>query len=281
MERGLARAPSPRAQHRHELRSLTYVTLDQSNGGIVRNLSSAGIGLQVMAAVPPHEQMQVRFELRNPRLRVEARGEVVWSTFSGQCGIRFVDLSPQMSHQLKQWIFGDLLDRISTHAEREELTFAEPALSLVDEAHEDSAPEAEGEDGLIISANARKVIELPAPPEAAEDPILSHREVRELPEEAAVPLDWLSQPLSGRGLVWTINVLVVLAGLLLFALIFLSVAGEAPPWPFAVIGGTACLVTVMYWGFFQMFGGSSLGTRLARLVEGDPDDEESVSVRFR
>jgi hypothetical protein len=43
----------------------------------------------------------------------------------------------------------------------------------------------------------------------------------------------------------------------------------------------ACVVTLLYWGFFQMFGGLSLGTRLARLAAGNPEEEESISVRFR
>jgi len=83
-----------RAKHRHELRTLTYVTLDQANGGIVRNLNHEGIGVQAVAAVRPGQSVRVRFELRGPRLRVEARGEVTWATTSGRCGILFLDLSP-------------------------------------------------------------------------------------------------------------------------------------------------------------------------------------------
>src|SRR5450631_930394 len=92
MKAGLSPARQARAKHRHELRTLTYVTLDQANGGVVRNMSHEGIGVQAVAAVRPRQQVRVRFELRYPRLRVEARGEVAWSTFSGECGIRFLDL---------------------------------------------------------------------------------------------------------------------------------------------------------------------------------------------
>ena len=70
-------------------------TLDQANGGIVRNISHEGIGLQAVAALRPQQQLRVRFELRHPRLRVETRGEVTWATRSGQCGIRFLELSPK------------------------------------------------------------------------------------------------------------------------------------------------------------------------------------------
>jgi hypothetical protein len=94
MEAGTSPARRARAQHRHELRTLAYVTLDQANGGIVRNLTHSGIGVQVVAAVRPRQQLRVRFELRYPRLQVETRAEVVWATFSGQCGIRFLDMPP-------------------------------------------------------------------------------------------------------------------------------------------------------------------------------------------
>src|SRR5215469_17680240 len=113
-----------RAQHRHEMRTLTYITLDQANGGIVRNLTSTGIGVQVVAAVRPKQQVRVRFELRYPRLQVETRAEVVWATFSGQCGIRFLDTPPALKRQIDQWIFGDLLDGISLHVDQPGSIFA-------------------------------------------------------------------------------------------------------------------------------------------------------------
>ncbi len=284
MEAGLSRDRPSRVQYRHELRSLTYVILDQSNGGVVRNMTSEGLGLQVMAAVPPGQQMQLRFEMRSPRLRVETRGEVVWSTFSGQCGIRFLDLSPRMGQQIKQWIFGDMLETVAMHAQRAEPIFGEAALEfpVANDSPEEDGEQAQVEvdDGLMVSATPLNVIALPVRPDPSAEPALVHRETS-APEEAPPRLEWLSQALSGQGLAWTVNVLVVFAGLLLFALVFLSVAREAPPWPVAVFSGMAGAVTLMYWGFFQMFGGSSLGARLARLAVGDPEDEESISVRFR
>src|SRR5579872_7336068 len=116
MDAGISPARQTRAQHRHQLRTLTYVTFDQANGGVVRNLTHEGIGAQVVAAVRPRQQLRLRFELRYPRLRVETRGEVVWATFSGQCGIRFLDLPQKTSRQIKEWIFGNLLEEISLHS---------------------------------------------------------------------------------------------------------------------------------------------------------------------
>ncbi len=253
MEAGLSPARQTRAKHRHELRTLTYVTLDLANGGIVRNLSHEGIGVQAVGALRPLQQLRVRFELRSPRVRVEARGEVTWATFSGQCGIRFLDLSPRMTRQINEWIFGNLLEGVSLHAERAGPMFAD----VLDD------------EGLMVSASPVKVIELPVRTDTSEIGF------------AAAELDWLSRPLSGRSLIWTINTLVVVAALLLFALVFLSVTGEPPRWPLETAGGAAIFVAGLYWGFFQLFGGKSPGARLARLVGRDWEGNEVRDARFR
>jgi hypothetical protein len=257
MDAGLSPARPARAKHRHELRTLTYVTLDQANGGIVRNLNHEGIAVQAVAAVRPQQQLRVRFELLHPRLRVEARGEVAWATLSGQCGIRFLDLSPRMTRQINEWIFANLLEGIALHARPVGAIFSE------------STAFPEIEDGLMVSAAPLKVIELPLRPQPVEP-----GRVR---DETS---DWLSQPLSGQSLVWTINTLVVVAALLLFALVFLSVTREPPRWPLALVGGATIFVGAFYWGFFRLFGGSSPGARLARLVGCDLE-EETDDARFR
>ena len=265
MDAGTSPAQQMRAQHRHELRNLTYVTLDEANGGIVRNLTNHGVGVQAVAAVRPQQQLGVRFDLRNPRLRVETRGEVVWATMSGQCGIRFLDMPERTSRQINEWIFGNLLQGGAAHAGQAESMFAVHAAAGNDGSA--AIAESEKEDGLLVSSAPVKVIPLPP------------RTVVQEPEDAqSQELDWLSRPLSGRGLAWTINLLAVLAAILLFAVVFLSVTREAPRWPWALAAGDAVLVALLYWGFFWMFGGVSLGTRLARLAESVEEEEHT---RFR
>ncbi len=280
MEAGISPARQTRAQHRHELRTLTYLTMDDSNGGVVRNLTHGGMGAQVVAAVRPHQQLKIRFELRYPKLRVETRGEVVWATFSGQCGIRFLDLPPEMTRKINEWIFGDLLEGISLHADPAESMFA----AGTDAELEDAMAPAQEDDGLVISAAPVKVIPLPSRKDVpkTDSPFL-----RALASERISPstdireLDWLSQPLSGRSLAWAVHTLVVLAGILLFMLVFLSITRQAPPWPLTVAGGTVLVVSGLYWGFFQLFGGSTLGTRLARLAERGEEAELERGPRFR
>jgi hypothetical protein len=263
-----------RAHHRQDLRTLTYVVLDEANGGIIRNLNHQGVAIQAVAAPRPHQVVRLRFELRSPRLRVDVRGEVLWSSPSGQCGVRFLDLPPRMIRQINEWIFGNLLESIPQHSSR--------AGSILWNVTSISASTEES-DGLIVSPAPHKVIQL-------ESQAL-HIESSPAEDEASSPtadtsldLDWLSQPLSGRSLAWTVDSLVVVASLLLFGLVFLSVTHELPRWPLSLDAGcgAAILVVALYWGFSIAFGGASVGARLARLsATAQEDDDSEDGDRFR
>lgn len=279
MDAGQAPARQARAQHRHELRTLTYACVEEANGGIVRDINHRGIGLQVVAAVRPQEQLRVRFELCQPRVRVETRGEVLWATRSGQCGIRFLDISPKMARQIDQWIFGNLLEEASLHSERAGFLFTGPQLAGTRSSWP-ATDAADEDDGLMISPAPLHVIELPMRPDLlVPDP--AHGVAPQIAPHGSPGFDWLSQPLSGRGLIWTINTLVIVAALLLFAVVFLSITGEPPRWPLTTAGATAIFVGVLYWGFFRLFGGASPGERLARMAGRDVEQAEAKHARFR
>jgi hypothetical protein len=265
MDAGVSSAQSARSQHRYDLRTLVYVSIDQANGGVVRNLTNEGIGVQVVAALPPKHQLRIRFELPHSRLRVEARGEVVWTTPSGQCGIRFLDLAPRTRRQIQEWIFGDLLEGSGLDSPSTGWMFNPPPVGVRKDGWADE------EDGLVISRAARNAIPLSAPGEDASATIAG----------GSLELNWLIQPLSARSLAWTVNTLVVVAALLLFMLVFLLVNREAPRWPLAMTGGAVVLVGGMYWGFFEVFGGGSFGERLARLARSEGDRVEDRDARFR
>ena len=40
-----------RSHYRHELRTLTYVILDEANGGVIRNLNHDGVAVQAVGAL--------------------------------------------------------------------------------------------------------------------------------------------------------------------------------------------------------------------------------------
>jgi hypothetical protein len=304
MQAGPSPAREARLRHRHGVRTLTYVTLDQGNGGILLNVTRNGVAVQTVAAVRLGQRLQVRFELFAPRVRVNARGEVMWSTSSGRCGIRFLDLSAKSAHQLDEWTFAKLLEGASPLSHASESVFAasranalqapaprssaaahsprqdqDEGLDAESDGSDDSA-QSDSSDNLIISSARVRVIDLPKP-NLTSSPAVPNPVAFDGPaSDPALRLDWLSQPLSGRGLAWIVNGLVVTAAWLLFVLVFLSVLRDVPKWPGYMVTGAAIAVAALYWGFFRMFAGASLGVKLAQLADArdQPEPEEN---RFR
>jgi hypothetical protein len=287
-------ARQARSHYRHELRTLTYVTLDEANGGIIRNLNHEGVAVQAVGALRRQERVRVRFELRFPRLRVETVGQVSWATPSGQCGIRFVNLPARTRQQINEWIFSNLLDGIAREAAHPRSMFGAGFVSTAREAKVWEANVREGNaagenDGLTVSAAPRPAIRLqasvpnvsvlkaPALKDQSGEDLANH-----LADDFAYPhLNWLSQPLSGQSLAWLVDSLVVIAAVLMFALIFLSVAHELPPWPLTLGMVAAVFVAAVYWGVFAVFGGSSLGVRLAQAISSVEEEESDDAVRIR
>jgi len=274
-------APRARSHYRHELRTLTYVTLYQANSdstsgeeanvGVIRNLNHRGAAVQLVSPVRPQQRLRLRFELKHPRVRVETHVEVTWVGSSGQCGVCFVDLPARAGDQINEWIFSNLL--------------------------ESAGREADQSNGLMLSPSPRPAIVLDAgvvaiehrrgrrrveEEQAHEDRKPVHSEALRTPvAEARSQLSPLSQPHSGRTLAWLVDSLVMIAGLLFFALIFLAIAHELPPWPLtlAAVAGAAVFVGVAYWVVFELFGRASLGVRLADAA-GEKEKGEELS-RFR
>src|ERR1700683_2164563 len=295
-------ARQARAHYRHELSTLTYVTLDEANAGIVRNLNHDGVAVQAVGARRADQRVRSRLELSFPRLRVEASGQVSWANSSGRCGIRFVELPTHVRRQIDEWIFSDLLDAMVLDAAQACPVFGASAVSS---APRDRAPEEhvrEEDDGLTVSAAPPPAIRLDADMAGLNEGLLHphlhpdiHPHIHEqsaddlvghLADPAVEPyaqLNWLSRPLSVRMLSWLVDGLVVTAGVLLFTLIFLSIAHELPPWPLALgtAFATAGFVATAYWGVFCVFGGSSLGVRLAHAASSIQEDESEDAVRIR
>jgi hypothetical protein len=271
-------ARQARTHYRHELRTLTYVTLDAANGGIIRNLNSKGVAVQAVAALRHQQRVRVRFELKLPRLRVETYGLVSWASASGQCGISFLDLPAKTGRQIDEWIFSNLLESMSRHAGDSISIFGSASPSIAPDHAEDE------NDGLILSAQPRPVIQpdLPRRGRVQEDRYADS--VLLSPRAEGVELNWLSRPLSARTLARLIDGLVLVAGLLLFVLVFLSITHELPPWPFTLgaASSAAVFVATAYWVLFALFGGASLGTRLAQSALGlEEEEEKENAIRIR
>src|SRR5579863_5700817 len=222
-------ARQARTHYRHELRTLTYVTLDAANGGIIRNFNSEGVAVQAVAPLRQGQRVRVRFELRFPRLRVDTYGQVSWASSSGQCGICFTELAPQLARQIDEWIFSSLLELAGHEAARPNSIFRADVVPIAGEGSG-----RDENDGLKVSAEARPAIRIDEGASVREESQGMLTRVQEFEDAglySGVPLNWLSRPVSGRALMWLVDGLVVIAALLLFALIFLSIAQELPEWP--------------------------------------------------
>jgi hypothetical protein len=228
----------PRSQHRQNLRTLTYVTLDAGNGGIIRNVNRRGVAVQAVARLRERQRVRLRFELcfpqvRLPRVRVDAWGEVSWATPSGQCGIRFVDLPRQTALQIDQWIFSNLL-----------------------------------ETATVAASDASSGVALPEPLAGAASitPASITDSMRSIGRWLAGPM---AGPLTATTLARLVDGLVLISAWLIFALIFLSITHELPRWPLALAASVAAAAFVFaaYWGVFKLFAGASVGAQLARSAE--------------
>jgi len=279
-------ARQARAHYRHEMSTLTYVTLDAANGGIIRNLNHVGVAVQAVGALRPEQRVRLRFELRFPRLRVDASGEVSWAHSSGRCGIRFVELPKEVRRQIDEWIFSNLLDAVALDAAQPHSMFAASMVPIARGDRPGYEHVQEEMHGVSAPAAPLQAIPLGAGFAGMHDGLLHldrEENIADLAVEPSEKLSWLSRPLSGRTLSWVVDGLVVTAGVLLFTLIFLSIAKELPPWPLAVGTGFAAagFVATAYWGLFRMFGGSSLGVRLALAAASVEEEEKEKAAADR
>jgi hypothetical protein len=252
-----------RVHYRHPVHSLVYATLDNGNGGILRNLSQDGAAIQAVAALRPGQTVRMRFDLFHPKIRVDVQARVHWANSSGQAGVVFTDLSPSVRRQLNDWIFRSLFRGM------------EPSGSILT-----SPPAAED---LILSASPRPPIRV-APAMAAPAPAAHAFPTAAAVAEPQLFVSWWPQPISAHSLAKLMDVLILLSAVLLFFCVFLAIAQTIPPWPatLALIAGVAGFFTALYWWICAWVGCETVGAQLARIALPDsvPGGQES-QVRFR
>jgi TonB family protein len=95
-----------RVHPRQRIRSLAYVHLGESNGGIVLNISESGIALQAAEALDAGESpLAMRIEIPRSRKRLEVMGEIMWVGESRkEAGLRFVDLQEDALKRIRAWM---------------------------------------------------------------------------------------------------------------------------------------------------------------------------------
>ncbi len=254
----LAEAPCPtslnRRRHpRQKLRTLSYVTVDTTNRGVLRDVSESGFAAQTVPALSSDRKIRLRIDLQNPRTRIEGEGRVVWVDDLGQAGVEFVELSNRTSRSLKDWLFTQLLAE-AHHADVEQngnLLFSNsgrPAIRL-------------GQDGLRL---VRPTI---------------------VPRALDLHVFWFDIP--AYRFARAVDILILLCATLLFHVMALFLTDVLPVWWIAsalVLAVTGILV-LAYWLLFGVCLGTTPGRRLAYLAarheEYDMPAFEKEAVRFR
>jgi TonB family protein len=116
-------ASDRRAHLRQRIRSLAYVHLGESNGGIVLNISESGIAVQAAEALGDSEGViAMRIEIPRTRKRLEVSGEIVWVGESRkEAGLRFVDLPEDALKRIRAWMVREELPGTAADESEEEI----------------------------------------------------------------------------------------------------------------------------------------------------------------
>ncbi len=267
--------PGRRLHHRQKLATLTYVQLNHSNGGIVRDLSEAGLALQSVSPLRLDQQVQLRFDLLRPRLHVETTGRVAWADERGQAGVQFLNLPERSRRSIKQWTFTQLLARAHQ--------LAEAGFVFCPEDRKETAAQ------LLFSSPPRAPIALQTQGADASSAVELSLPSFERSQDSSPTLrfDWFPLPLAERVLARIVDGLILVCALLLFSVIAIAVTETFPAWPVAAALAllVTCVFGALYWFLFAFWEGSTPGARLAemasRLRTRHEEMEEAERPRFR
>jgi TonB family protein len=98
-------APDRRTHSRQPVRTLTYVELDEGNGGIVLNASEGGLSVQAVMSLMEDSLPKMRFRLSQSKDWLETAARVVWASESRKvAGLEFVDLPEQTRLHVREWL---------------------------------------------------------------------------------------------------------------------------------------------------------------------------------
>jgi hypothetical protein len=255
-----------RRPYRQKIRSLAHVNLDAANGAILRDLSEFGIAMQTVTPLTLDQQVQLRFELPAPRVRVETIGRIAWTDSWGQAGVQFVDLPERSQRLLKEWVFIQILSAAYLFAPCETAAVA--------------GNRAEGATELLFSAAPRPAI--PLEPQPARPIVLPVPEV----QPRRLRLLWCPVPISLSTLSKLVDGLILACAVLLFGVMSMAITDVLPTWwvtlPLA-IAVTAVFVAVYRFLFVYWFR-STPGEHLARMAcfdYGTGMYDEEDQARFR
>jgi PilZ domain len=259
-------ARNSRRPYRQKIRSLAHVNLDATSGAILRDLSEFGIAMQTVTPLALDQQVQLRFDLPSPRVRIEAAGRIAWTDSWGQAGVQFVDLPEPSQRLLKEWVFIQILSAAYLFAPCETAAVR--------------GNRAEGATELLFSAAPRPAI--PPEPQPVTPVVVPRPEV----QSPRLRLLWCPVPISLSTLSKLVDGLILACAVLLFAVMSMAITDVLPTWwvtlPLA-IAVTAVFVAVYRFLFVYWFR-STPGEHLARMAcfdYGNGMYSEEDETRFR
>ncbi|MDP9159259.1 MAG: PilZ domain-containing protein [Acidobacteriota bacterium] len=252
-------ASGQRSNYRHPLCSLAYVNLDHANGGIIHDISKEGMAIQAVAPLRADQPVHLRFELLNPRLRLEVTGRVAWGHSSGQCGVEFLNIPERSARLLKDWIFIQLLTSAQLLDSNSFVFDAQPQ-GIKHHSPDVSLLERSPSQRMLSSENEKIYKHIDAEKEG---------------------LGYF--PLSETNFARVVDGLILLSALMLFFVVAFSMTHVLPQWPmsFALGLGTAGVFGVVYWSLFSFWNHLTPGSWLASMAYGDPTEEILKRARFR
>ncbi|HTZ99739.1 MAG TPA: TonB family protein [Candidatus Aquilonibacter sp.] len=94
-----------RTHARQSTRTLSYVELDEGNGGIVLNASEGGLSVQAVMSLMEDALPKMRFQLSESNDWLETSARVVWANRTRKvAGLQFVDLPEEIRTQIRDWV---------------------------------------------------------------------------------------------------------------------------------------------------------------------------------
>ena len=103
---GDSSSTSERRQHsRQAPNSLAYVRLDETNGGILINLSEGGLAVQAAMSVIEDDLPRVRLQVPRSKSWLELNARIIWTRDSRRMvGVQFLDLADDSLGDLREWL---------------------------------------------------------------------------------------------------------------------------------------------------------------------------------
>ncbi len=123
-----------RSRPRHAPKSIAYVKVGETNGGVIIDLSESGMSIASVEPLQENSNPLLRFELPRIDRTFEVSAELVWEADSKtKAGLRFVSLSVDERVHIRNWIKDELFaeafpSQVANTAAKKRLPFSQETL---------------------------------------------------------------------------------------------------------------------------------------------------------